>query len=103
MYAFFDSASLSEVWHYGSNSCDFSSKFRHNIANKGQINRSVAIYNGEDPNFGSIKRDRSDNLADRDDDLIILRSPKIDIDRKVLHSLARSSMFSSINGADHPR
>jgi SNF2-related domain/Helicase conserved C-terminal domain len=75
----------------------------HNIANKGQINRSVAIYNGEDPNFGSIKRDRSDNLADRDDDLIILRSPKIDIDRKVLHSLARSSMFSSINGADHPR
>jgi hypothetical protein len=75
----------------------------HNPANKDQINHSVAIDNGEDPRFGSIKRDRSDNPADCDDDLIIFCSPKIDIDKKVLHSLARSSMFASINGAEHPR
>jgi hypothetical protein len=75
----------------------------HHPANKEQINHSVAIDNGEDPHFGSIKMDRSDNPADCDDDLIILCSPKIDIDKKVLHSLARSSMFASINGAEHPR
>lgn len=77
----------------------------HKIADKDQINNSVEIDNGEDrdPEYGSFKRDRSDIPADCDDDLIILCSPKVDLDKKVLHTLARSSMFASINGAEHPR